>query len=173
MPARAGRHGTTALPAAASGVPARLRAVGLRPTTARVAIVQALEAADAPLTAEALFRALTRRGVPVGLATTYRSLAELASAGLLLRAWVQGHAGAKVVYAVTAPAEGRVPARHRLTCARCGRCVFFTDAGLTQRLRQAAGLGSLDAPAQGLTITVGCLGCSPACAGHRQAAAAD
>ncbi|MFT3821809.1 MAG: transcriptional repressor [Rubrivivax sp.] len=141
----------------------RLRSVGLRPTMARVLIMQALEAAGAPMTAEDVFRALTQRGVPVGLATAYRALAELATAGLLLRAWVQGHAGAKAVYSLAAPlAEAAGPA-HRLSCRRCGRCVSFSDPGLTERLRMAAGLSGLSAQGQGLTITADGLGCSSAC----------
>lgn len=76
----------------------RLRNAGLRPTTARVSIVQAVEACAAPMTAEDVFRALMRRGISMGFGTAYRALSELAAAGLVARAWVQGRAGAKAMY---------------------------------------------------------------------------
>jgi Fe2+ or Zn2+ uptake regulation protein len=145
-----------------AGVLERLRTVGLRPTEARMHIVLALEAADAPMTVSDVFRALIRRGVRVCLGTAYRTLVELAAAGVLLRTWVPGRFGTKATYALKA-AGLEACASHRLTCGRCGHSIAFVDPGLSERLCRAAGLHEPSEFRQPLTVTVACLGCSPTC----------
>lgn len=76
----------------------RLRNAGLRPTTARVLIMQAVEAYAVPMTAEDVFRALMGRGVALRFGTSYRILTELSECHLLARNWIPGRAGAKATY---------------------------------------------------------------------------
>lgn len=152
-----------ASPSTASSVLARLRAVRLRPTTSRIHIILTLEGANGPMTAENLLRTLMLRGTPIGMGTAYRVLTELTSVGLLQRAWVQGHVGAKAAYSVTTAESEASAGTHWLTCERCGRCLSFIDAGLLERLRQAAELSDLRAPKQGLSIKVGCMGSKVGC----------
>lgn len=62
----------------------RLRAAGLRPTMARIGLMQVVESAEAiPLPAHEVYRQLYLRGTPVSLGTVVRQLRELAQAGLL------------------------------------------------------------------------------------------
>jgi Fe2+ or Zn2+ uptake regulation protein len=141
----------------------RLRAARLRPTPARVHVVLMLGAADAPMTANDVLRALTRHGVNICSVTAFRALSELVAAGVLLRAWMPGHFGAKATYSLkVAGREDRILA-HRLICGRCGHSIAFIDPGLEERLYRAAGLHLSGRLRQPLVVTVACLGCSPMC----------
>jgi Fur family ferric uptake transcriptional regulator len=140
----------------------RLRAARLLATPARLRVVSMLEAAKAPMTAIEVFRALAGQGIDVCPATIYRVLADLANAGVLLRAWVPGCSGTRTTYSLQG--DGReARAAHRLTCGRCGHSVAFIDPGLEKRLCQAAGLHVPGGCRMPLTVTVACLGCSPTC----------
>ena len=87
-----------------------LRARGLRATTARIAIIEALRAAEHP-TVEALHRAVAPLGI--ALTTVYRTLETLEHAG--------------VVGAIHVPETGRTyhvgthPPHAHLLCESCGR----------------------------------------------------
>ena len=161
------RQSVRSLPPIAAGTVARLRRAGLRPTAARVHMMLALDAAKVPMAAEDVFRVLSQQGVILSLGTAYRSLAELAAAGLLTRTWVQGHAGAKAAYLVEAATSPACDVAHRLICGRCGHSVAFVDAGLQEHLSQAVGQLRLK-ERQSLTVTVDCLGCLPACEARAQ-----
>lgn len=70
----------------------RLRAAGLRPTMARIGLMQVVESAEAiPLPAHEVYRQLYLRGTPVSLGTVVRQLRELAQAGLLKHNGKKGH----------------------------------------------------------------------------------
>jgi Fur family ferric uptake transcriptional regulator len=60
-----------------------LRAAGLRPTTSRLAILDALAARTKAVSAQDLYIALRRTNRAPGLATIYRTLAVLADAGVV------------------------------------------------------------------------------------------
>ncbi len=79
----------------------RLRKAGLRPTTARVSIVQAVEACAVPMTAEDVFRAQMRRGISMGFGTAYRALSELTTAGLVARVLMDERHRPKFLYSKT------------------------------------------------------------------------
>ena len=160
---RARRPRSSVAPAIAASVLARLGAVRLRPTPARIHILVALDNASAPMTAEDLLGLLTISGTPVGMGSVYRVLTALTSVGLLQRVWVRGQSGAKSAYSIVTAQNEPSVSTHRLTCEHCGRCHSFVDAGLTERLRVAAGLPGLRIPPQGLSITVSCMGNDAGC----------
>ncbi|WP_051236217.1 transcriptional repressor [Ottowia thiooxydans] len=63
----------------------RLRAAGLRPTIARIAVLQVFEdAGGESLSSEDIFRRLCLRGIKISLGTTYRATRQLLAHGLLL-----------------------------------------------------------------------------------------
>lgn len=73
---------TPGAPAALPSPSARLRAVGLRATPQRIAILEAVHEAQHP-TVESLWSAVKERGI--ALPTVYRTLDSLERAGLILR----------------------------------------------------------------------------------------
>lgn len=61
-----------------------LRRAGLRPTVARIAILQVVQADPAPgIGADEAYLRLLQRGTRTSLSTVYRTLAQLQAAGLL------------------------------------------------------------------------------------------
>jgi Fur family ferric uptake transcriptional regulator len=87
------------------------RLSGLRPTPQRVAILEALEGKDRPVTAQALHEEIGSRGGP-GLATVYRTLRALAASGTA----ETFDAGDELAYKLCA-----VDHHHHLICERCGQ----------------------------------------------------
>ena len=90
------------------------RASGLRPTHQRVAIIEALEKKDRPVTAQILHDELGGRGAP-GLATVYRTLRALAEAGTAET--FEAEPG-ELAYKLC-----EVVHHHHLICERCGQVV--------------------------------------------------
>jgi Fur family ferric uptake transcriptional regulator len=68
---------------------AKIRAVGLRSTAPRVAVLEHLQSATTPLSHAEIFDALVDQGFD--RATIYRNLADLTETGLLLRTDVGDH----------------------------------------------------------------------------------
>jgi Fur family ferric uptake transcriptional regulator len=87
------------------------RASGLRPTHQRVAIIEALEKKDRPVTAQSLHDEFRGRGAP-GLATVYRTLRALAKAGTAET--FEAEPG-ELAYKLC-----EVVHHHHLICERCG-----------------------------------------------------
>ena len=100
-------------PTAALGT---LRAHGLRISTTRRRVVDALFVAEAPLSAEAI-----ARGIGADLASVYRNLDALEAAGLARHVHV-GHAAGRYVLA------GRLEGGYA-ACEQCGRHVALDAAG--------------------------------------------
>lgn len=142
---------------------ARLRAANLRPTSARLLVLLAIDRAAVPVSADSLFLSLGSAGTPVPVATAYRALTDLTSAGLLQRTWVQSNGGGKAVYSAVQPWDEQAASMHRLVCECCGLSVAFVDTDLAQRVSQAANLPALAALGHGLSIQVGCLGSQSGC----------
>ena len=70
----------------ASGVLVRLRAAGMRPTVARIGVLQALDAeVPACICAEDLHRRMVLRGTRASIGTVYRVIHQLEANGLVLR----------------------------------------------------------------------------------------
>src|SRR5215216_7793100 len=100
-------------PTAALGT---LRAHGLRISTTRRRVVDALFVAEAPLSAEAI-----ASGIGADLASVYRNLDALEAAGLARHVHV-GHAAGR--YVLASQLEGGYAA-----CEHCGRHVALDEAG--------------------------------------------
>ena len=85
--------------AAADGLPAQLRAAGLKPTRNLLAVLSVLAAAGGGwMGGEDVYRLMLMRGTPLGLATIYRLLKLLVSGGVALRAWQENCGNARAVY---------------------------------------------------------------------------
>jgi Fur family ferric uptake transcriptional regulator len=83
---------------------------GLRPTPQRVAIIEALDGKDRPVTAQDLHDEVREA---TGLATVYRTLGALAAAGLA-ESFPAGEG--EQAYKLCEPAH-----HHHLICERCGK----------------------------------------------------
>lgn len=133
----------------------RLRSADLRPTIARISILQVIDAqAPGRLCVEDVFRQLLRRGLKVSNGTVYRVTNELEAAGLLVREWSRSR---KAYY------RSRL-LRHsartlRLVCGASGRSLELEDDELLERLLAAAGRHGMEF--EGLELTVH-LGAPPA-----------
>ena len=91
-----------------------LRCAGQRPTVARIAILQVVQAAPAAgMAADEAYLRLLERGTRVSLSTVYRTFAQLQSAGLLQSVPAPPQHGAST--------PGRVRALYRLAGALDGR----------------------------------------------------
>ncbi len=88
---------------------------GLRSTRQREAIVDALDRAGRPVTAQSLHARLSRRGRGPGLATVYRTLQALEAAGYV-RTFPAGEG--EISYKLCDPGH-----HHHLICERCGLVV--------------------------------------------------
>ena len=130
----------------------RLRAAQLRPTMARIGVLQVIEAAaPASICAEDVFRGLLQRGTPVSGGTVYRALQQCEAAGLLLREWD----GKRKAHYRAKP-NGFDAAPLRLVCIDTGRTIVLDDAELHARLIAAARREGLDLTGQALAIHAEC-----------------
>jgi len=146
----------------------RLRTTGLRPTMARIGVLQVIEAASpAAVCAEEVFRRMMLRGTRASMGTVYRVIHQLEAAGLLLREW---DANRKAHYRIK-PAERDV-ATILLVCRESGRSVVLTDGDLHARLVAAARREGLAPHGGELHAEVTCMdgGARPP---HRRAAYRD
>jgi len=135
---------------ASSSVPQRLREAGLRPTVARVGVLQVIEtAAPARICTEDMFRQMLLRGSRVNIGTVYRVAQELHNAGMLLREW--GGNG-KIHYRLKHSNANTQSVR--LICRRSGRSVVLADADLYASLLKAASREGLHLEGQDLAIQV-------------------
>ena len=100
----------------------RLRELGFRLSSARRLVLEALFAADAPASAEALAERLATGGLPADLASVYRNLETLERAGLVRHVHF-GHGPG--LYALAGGRE-----REYLHCERCGRVDAVAPASL-------------------------------------------
>jgi Fur family transcriptional regulator, stress-responsive regulator len=93
----------------------RLRAAGLRVTSPRIAVLEALDEADGHVTAEQVRQAVLARLGSVSVQTIYDTLAALTSAGLVRCLETPGH---------PARFETRVgDNHHHFICRTCGRTI--------------------------------------------------
>ena len=104
----------------------RLRAAGLRATSARVAVLRALMTADKPLShAEASDRV---RGQGLDRATVYRNLTDLVEAGLAQRSDLGDHVWrfSNLADAASRPHE----AHPHFVCTECGQVQCLPEAAV-------------------------------------------
>lgn len=148
--------------AKANAAARRLRTCHLRPTRARLAVLDALtQAAPRCLDATQVIRFLIPRFERLTPATIYRSLSDLWGAGLLLRGW--GQQG-RTYYGIK-PDEPGLPS-DTLSC-QCGKqMVVIGDRTLHEQLRSLAGAAGFDTGQESpFAISLACAGCvgSPVC----------
>ena len=140
---------------------AYLRKAGLRPTSARVAIVDVLHAhCQQPLAAESLFRRLGERGVSVSQGTIYRVLHELEYRGLLHREREEIDPKARVLYAL-APASPP-PAVYCCVCRGCGRAMPLEDRQFAETFYRLARGAGFDQMLSSLSMQGTCNDCAQA-----------
>ena len=100
----------------------RIRATGLRSTAARVAVVQVLDTATAPMSHLEMVERLSPEGWD--RATLYRNLTDLAEAGLLRRV---DHGDHVWRYERSAPHQGEHP---HFLCTSCGEVACIPDVSV-------------------------------------------
>lgn len=140
---------------------AYLRKAGLRPTSARAAIVDMLhEYRHQPLAAETLFRRLGERGVSISQGTIYRVLHELEYRGLLHREREEIDPKARLLYAL-APASPP-PAAYCCVCRGCGRAMPLEDKQFAETFYRLARSAGFDHMLSSLSMQGTCNDCAQA-----------
>ncbi len=102
-----------------------------RTTSQRTALLQVLAGTDEFVTAQELHTALRDSGTPIGLATVYRTLADLATAGDVDT--LRNSAGETLYRQCGQPAH-----HHHLVCRVCGRTEEVTAPGVERWARSVA-----------------------------------
>lgn len=137
----------------------RLRAVRLRPTSARICILQVLGATERQaLNAEGIYQQLLHIGIAVSLGTIYRVLKEMELAGLLLREREASASGNKARYLIK-PDQAETDSCY-LVCRVCERSVLVQDAPLVEQLRLAAQSHGMEIGAQVISVQMRCSQCT-------------
>ncbi len=126
----------------------RLREAGLRPTMARIAILQVFEeAAGEPLSIDQVFKRTVQRGLRMSLGTVYRVANQLTHSGMLRSLRTQGH---KQMFRANAAALSAPDAAETAMAPMwavnlsSGACVRLSDLSLWQSILDAALAAGLD-----------------------------
>lgn len=128
---------------------ARLGTIGFRSTAPRRAVLQAIEDAGGPFTAEDLLERVPQ----VGRATVFRTIKLLQELQLLCRVPLED---GSVRYELS---EGGH--HHHLVCRSCGRFTEFTDLELDARIQEQARAHHFQLEGHSVEL----YGLCPACAG--------
>ncbi|WP_175687538.1 Fur family transcriptional regulator [Burkholderia multivorans] len=142
----------------------RLAASHLRPTIARISVLDALEKAGPRcLDATQMYRNLSPQFENISPAVIYRALNDLWTAGLLIR--TEGERG-RALYAVK---PDRKSLHYDTLRCHCGaRLVFIENPALREHLRLLAGEEGFDLDKEpAFTITMTCAGCQSLRKGDR------
>ena len=137
--------------ATSEGTEAVLRAAGIRPTPARVAVLGELSRESDDVTAQRLHGRLRQRGKRLGLATVYRTLDALAEAGVIDT--LRHHPG-EACYRRCGDEH-----HHHLVCARCHRVVEIAECGLEGWLGRVSAAHGFIATGHRLEIDGLCAAC--------------
>lgn len=133
----------------------RLRAAKLRPTVARIGVIQVIQSAgEIAISAEDVLRSLASRGVPSSIGTVYRVLNQCEHTGILLREWDSNR---KALYRLK-PC-GLDAQALRLLCRRCGRQLAVQDAALLERVVGVAQRQGICVGQGTIMIELACTGC--------------
>lgn len=103
---------------------------GLRLTTQRLSILDAIDQAKGSFTAQQLHERLRRSSPDLGLTTVYRTLDILAEAGAVERVHGLGHCEAFVAAGSTHS--------HTIVCSSCGTASQLLDCGCDELVAAAA-----------------------------------
>jgi Fur family transcriptional regulator, ferric uptake regulator len=107
-----------------------VRMAGLRPTRQRLAIIDALDGKERPVTAQSLHREVGRRADGPGLATVYRTLRAMAESGLV-ETFEAGEG--EVAYKLCETVH-----HHHLICDGCGQMVTIPSCEVEDWARSVA-----------------------------------
>ena len=111
--------------------PTDLKTIGLKATLPRLRILELFEKSNVRhLTAEEVYKILSKEGTDTGLATVYRVLTQFEQAGLLVRHHFES---GKAVFELN---EGKH--HDHLVCMQCGRVEEFYDAEIEKRQARVA-----------------------------------
>ncbi len=106
--------------------PTDLKTIGLKATLPRLRILELFEKSDVRhLTAEEVYKILSKEGTDTGLATVYRVLTQFEQAGLLARHHFES---GKAVFELN-----RGDHHDHLVCMQCGRVEEFFDEAIEKR----------------------------------------
>ena len=137
----------------------RLRAVRLRPTSARICILQVLAGTQRQaMNAESIYQQLLHIGIAVSLGTIYRVLKEMEGAGLLLREREASVSGNKARYLIK-PDQVETDSCY-LVCRVCERSVLVQDMPLVEQLRQTAVAHGMEIGANVISVQMRCSQCA-------------
>ncbi len=139
--------------------PSKLQAAGLRPTHARLCVLEVLE--DEPqrwMESEAVFRELIARGTTISITTVYRVIKDFEDRGVLLREWRIGVNGRKAFYKLNS--DDPRDREDTIICRQCESSVPIDDSALHEHLRQLASRHGLIPAKQPITIHVTCERCA-------------
>ncbi len=108
-----------------------LKTIGLKVTTPRLRILNLFDTSQVRhMTAEEVYRQLSKDGIDIGLATIYRVLTQFEQAGLLERHHFEG---GRAVF------ELKQDGHHdHLVCLQCGRVEEFYDPQIERRQEKVA-----------------------------------
>ena len=106
-----------------------LKHSGLKNTKSRAAVLGILENSDQPITADDLFRQISKKDIPVSLSTIYRTLETLACKNLVSKLDIIGEDKAYFEY-------NRLAHRHYLVCLGCKKIRSIESCPL-QRYEEA------------------------------------
>lgn len=136
-----------------------LRAVRLRPTSARICILQVLAATQRQaMNAEGIYQQLLHIGISISLGTIYRVLKEMELAGLLLREREASASGNKARYLIK-PDKVAADSCY-LVCRVCERSVLVQDAPLVEQVRLTAARHGMEIGANVLSVQMCCSQCA-------------
>lgn len=132
----------------------RLRDAGLRPTTARIGILQVIQAAGAGgVAADDVFRQMLLGGTRVSVSTVYRAIHQLEFLGVLLQG--RSDQSLRTTYRLSPVAQQ--PVEVRMACRGCARSVALPGAQLRSEVERRAAEQGMH-PAMGeLVFQVDCL----------------
>jgi Fur family ferric uptake transcriptional regulator len=126
-----------------------------RTTWQRTAVRDALEGREDFVSAQDLHAALKAAGSPIGLATVYRALADLAGAGGADS--LQSAEGESLYRACASPGH-----HHHLICRSCGRTVEIEADDIEQWAADTAAAHGFSDPQHVVDVFGTCAGCAAA-----------
>lgn len=138
------------LPRPVPSLPEQLRQAGLRPSIARIGVLQLMAASASALTVDEVYHQMLLRGTRTSLGTVYRTVQQLAAAGLLLRDWDTARRSRYRHPAALAPA-----AALRLVCEDSGVSIELQDEALHALLLAVAERGGVRLEGRPLEIHAG------------------
>jgi Fe2+ or Zn2+ uptake regulation protein len=136
----------------------QLREHRIRPTAARIGVLQVLHEADGGYrNAEQVYLSLYDAGLRFSMASIYRVLQELSQSGLLLRHWSKSDQAGKSRF-MLAPAV-LPPTVYIAVCRICAQRMEIEDATFAENLHRVAQGAGFGAALHTLSLGVTCNAC--------------